>query len=64
MFFSLDSHLAAWIWSYVFAVFMASPDNSNFTEMDYSKIELLIAISWGAVWLRFFYCAIFKGELI
>jgi len=66
LFHRLDSHLGAWIWSYLFAALTASLPNldNNFTQMDYSKIEYLIIAAWVAVWVRFFYCAIFKNELI
>jgi len=65
--FSLDSHLSAWIWSFVYATVLgygAKKTLDNFTEMDYGKIEYLIAIAWTCVWARFIYVAVTRKELI
>jgi len=62
--FRLDSHIAAWVWSYFFVHMVHSQYGTNFTEMNYGRIETLIAISWACVWLRFFHVAMTKGELI
>jgi len=57
----LDSHIAAWIWSYVFAVMTNQATNS---QMDYSRIELLIYVAWVFVWSNFFWVAFKEGRLI
>ena len=42
----------------------AKKPSDNFTEMDYGKIEYLIAIAWTCVWARFIYVAVTRKELI
>lgn len=51
---SLDSHMAAWLWSVLFAAIFSQPGN-NFTGMDFDKIMWrLIPITWTILWSHWF----------
>eukprot|EP00999_Lentomonas_sp_LEN2_P000069 NODE_1068_length_1027_cov_115.368889_g1023_i0.p1 GENE.NODE_1068_length_1027_cov_115.368889_g1023_i0~~NODE_1068_length_1027_cov_115.368889_g1023_i0.p1 ORF type:complete len:300 (-),score=56.81 NODE_1068_length_1027_cov_115.368889_g1023_i0:61-960(-) len=49
----LDSHLAAWVWSLLFALYFGK--TGNFTGMDWDQITILIAVTWVGIWARWLY---------
>ena len=51
---SLDSHMAAWLWSVLFGAIFAQ-HGENFTAMDFDKIMYrLIPITWTVLWSHWF----------